>query len=47
MLRRNAKLLIVVVVLAGGFRLGHTAVLAGKTASPALVAVGDGWSWDD
>ena len=22
-------------------------VRAGKTASPALVAVGDGWSWDD
>ena len=47
MLRRNAKLLIVVVVLAGGFKLGHTAVLAGKTASPVVVAVGDGWTWDD
>jgi hypothetical protein len=47
MLWRNAKLLIVFIVLAGALLLGHVAPSAGTNASHGAMAAPSGWSWDD
>ncbi|MFL6016364.1 MAG: hypothetical protein ACJ74V_02380 [Gaiellaceae bacterium] len=47
MLRRNAKLLIVLIVLASSLLLGHVGSHAGTSAWHGAVAAPNGWSWDD
>jgi hypothetical protein len=47
MLWRNAKLLIVFIVLAGALLLGHVGPSAGTNTSHAAMVAPSGWSWDD